>query len=290
MSDWLGRALAAVTGASCSDPQIQELARLLELSFEEARAIPTDPRLSYRPFTVRKRGGGRRAIVAPSGRLKLLQRRLLRRYLARFPVHDAATAFRPGASIAVHARRHLGQALVLTVDLADFFPATAARRVRGWFREQGWQGAALESLMRLCVYHGGLPQGAPTSPALSNLVNWPLDVQLTELAVRHGAWYSRYCDDLAFSWGVESEPLAFRIQAEECLRRFGYSIQDRKGWRLQRAEQQPEITGLVLDGRRLRLSQRIINRLRQVRSRWRFGDAASEAQRQGYRGLRNMLK
>lgn len=176
-----------------------------------------------RPLTIRKRGGGKRHLVAPSNPLKTLQRRLLHRYLDQQPIHDAATAFRPGSSIATHARRHLGQAIVLTVALTDFFPSTAAHRVRRLFSHLGWQGQSLQLLMRLCVYRGGLPQGAPTSPALSNLVNRPLDEQLSERAAMCGARYSRYCDHLAFSWGTESEPLVFRRQLEDTLGRFGYA-------------------------------------------------------------------
>jgi hypothetical protein len=289
MNPLLKRLLAGIRPTPAATPQLQELAAILGVSWEEARAIPHDPLLSYRPFTVRKRGGGRRRIVAPSGRLKLLQRRLLHQYLAKQPVHYAAMAFRPGCSIATHARQHLGQAMVLTVDLTDFFPATAAWRVRAWFRDFGWRDEALESLLRLCVYRGGLPQGAPTSPALSNLVNYPLDCRLAELAIHHGGRYSRYCDDLAFSWSAGAEPLAFRLEVEERLTQFGYQIQVQKGWRLQRAEERPEITGLVLAGRRLRLSERILARWRRTRSRSRR-DAKSAAQLQGYAGLGKMLK
>lgn len=290
MNETLARILSTFTCSFDTDAQISQLAELLELSTEEALHVPCDPRLSYQPFTVRKRGGGRRSIVAPSGRLKLLQRRLLRQYLALQPVHDAATAFRPGRSVATHAERHLGQAIVLTVDLADFFPSTAARRLRQWFREAGWNDPALRILMRLCVYRGGLPQGAPTSPALSNLVNVELDARLSELASLHGARYSRYCDDLAFSCGTVDEPPAFRRQVEDILGRAAYRIQPAKGWRLQHAEHRPQITGIVLDGSRLRWSQRILGRFRRLKSSWFTCDATVSQQIQGYIGLRKMLR
>lgn len=273
-----------------ADSGLQALASILEVPLEELARARSDPRLCYRPFTVRKRDGGRRQIVAPSSPLKFLQRRLLRRYLAKQPIHRAAMAFRPYHSIATHARFHLGQAIVLTVDLADFFPATAAWRVRRWFGQQGWHGDSLEVLMRLCVYRGGLPQGAPTSPALSNLVNRRLDEKLAELAAIHSARYSRYCDDLAFSWGTPAEPLGFRRQVEDRLARFGYRIQPSKTWRLQSAGERPEITGLELAGRRLRLSERILKRIHLLKRRRHDGDAHLRAQLQGYRGFRRMLK
>jgi hypothetical protein len=179
---------------------------------------------------------------------------------------------------------------VLTVDLEDFFPSTATCRLRSWFREQDWGDQSLAILMRLCVYRGGLPQGAPTSPALSNLVNLPLDAELSELAARNGGRYSRYCDDLAFSWSSESEPPMFRPQVEECLRRFGYAIQARKGWRLQHADERPELTGLVLDGRRLRLSERILRRWRRAKSARPPSDPTTSACLAGYAGIQKMIK
>ncbi|HZN36618.1 MAG TPA: reverse transcriptase family protein [Pirellulaceae bacterium] len=275
---------------SRADAGLQRLAAILSVPAAELAAVPGNPRLCYRQFEIRKRSGRIRQIAAPSGALKLHQRRLLKQYLSQQYVHAAATAFRSGSSIATHARRHLGQQIVLTVDLADFFPATAARRVRRWFREQGWEGAALDVLMRLTVYRGGLPQGAPTSPALSNLVNRSLDEELSELAGQSGGRYSRYCDDLAFSFRTEAEPMTLRPQVEACLARHGYEVQAEKGWRLQAAAEHPEITGLVLAGRRLRLADHILRRIQALRTRW-FGLSANDRQRlAGYRGLAKMIK
>lgn len=269
-------------------PDMQRLACMLEVSSEELRLLWDDRRYGYQRFSIRKRSGGRRRIAAPSDRLKRLQRRLLHTYLGAQPVHDAATAFRPGGSIATHARRHLGQAIVLTVDLVDFFEATSAQRVRRWFRDGGWDHETTRILTRMCVYRGGLPQGAPTSPALSNLVNRKLDEQLHELAAWHGARYSRYCDDLAFSWANNSMPPTFHHQVEDRLGQFGYRVQPEKGWRLQRSADRPEITGVILDGRKLRLPERILRRWRELRRGWRISDARRQ-QLAGYRGLIKML-
>ena len=290
MNDTLARFISPLFSWSDGDQGMRRLASLLDVSIDDLRASRTDPRFAYRPFTIRKRGGGRRQIAAPSSPLKRMQRRLLRQYLAEEPVHQAAKAFRRGGSIADHARSHLGQALVLTVDLADFFPSTAARRVHHWFRDRGWDGETLEILMRLSVYRGGLPQGAPTSPALSNLVNRPLDERLSELAGHHGARYSRYSDDLAFSWGIPVEPPLFRCQVESILASYAYRIQPEKDWRLQQGNQRPEITGVVLAGHRLRLPERIRRRIRSLRSRW-FGTSESDRQKlAGYAGFRKMLR
>ncbi len=270
--------------------QLATLAQFLNISPEDVQSIPNNPRLSYRHFTIPKRNGRRRRIVAPSDPLKKLQRQLLSSYLAAQEVHWTAMAFRRGYSTASHARHHLGQAVVLTVDLADFFTATSANRVRRWFRKLDWQGRALDVLMRICVYRASLPQGAPTSPALSNLVNLPLDRRLSELAAHSGGRYSRYCDDIAFSWGSDIEPAVFRPQVEDCLQRFGYQVQHGKGWRKQRAADRPELTGLVIHGHRLRLPDSILRRVRHLKSSWRRKTKREKEQLAGYEGLWKSLR
>ncbi|HKZ69760.1 MAG TPA: reverse transcriptase family protein, partial [Anaerolineales bacterium] len=172
--------------------QEYRLARHLGLSTRELADVRLGPRYHYRPFKIQKPDGRERRILAPSPALKKLHRQLLTNYLSTRPIHPAAAAFFPGASIAGNARRHTGQALIATVDLADFFETTSANRVRAFFVKDGWRGESLSTLMRVCVYRGGLPQGAPTSPCLSNLVNVELDDAVSEIARRAGARYTRY--------------------------------------------------------------------------------------------------
>jgi hypothetical protein len=209
------------------------------------------PRFHYRPFSIAKPDGRERRLLAPSPALKTLQRRLLDHYLAQIPVHACAMAFRPGSSIVHNARAHARQRLIATVDVRDFFESTCAARVRAFFVRQGWSGEELQTLLRLCVYRNGLPQGAPTSPCLSNLVNVPLDERLGRLAQQTGAVYTRYGDDLTFSWNCDGMPSGFPCAVEDALHAAGYEIQRRKGWQVARIRDRPCVTGLVLtaDGR-----------------------------------------
>ena len=268
--------------------QLERWSDILQLSRRELAEIVDDPRLSYRSYSIRKRQGARRQIDEPSGALKQLQRRLLRGYLSRLPVSSAATAFRPGISIASHARRHAGQQIVVTVDLADFFPSITSRALRRWFAQQGWHGLVLRVLMRLTAYRGSLPQGAPTSPALSNLINLQLDRDLTEMATLTRGHYSRYCDDLAFSWATDREPAGWRNQVEERLRREGYTINRQKGWRLQTAADHPELTGIAIHGFRLKPNRE--NAAKIWRLRWKAKSEHEWQKWQGYRGFLNMLR
>src|SRR5262249_24989209 len=147
-----------------------------------------------------------------------------------------------------NARAHAQSRLIATVDLRDFFESTRAARVRRCFIEQGWRNESLQVLMRLCVFRDGLPQGAPTSPCLSNLANVRLDERLQLLARWSGAIYTRYGDDLTFSWTSDRIPRGFTVAVEDALGAAGYEIQPRKGWRVSSIRDRPVVTGWVLAG------------------------------------------
>lgn len=264
-----------------------QLASLLRVGTNELKQIRLGPRYHYRPFTIQKPDGRERRILAPSPALKQLQHNFLRGYLAKQPRHPAATAFYRGASILHNAQMHAGQALVATLDIKDFFETTHAGRVRAWFLRQGWKGELLAVLMRLCVYRNGLPQGAPTSPALSNLVNFDLDLAFEKLAERAAARYTRYGDDLTFSWAEPVLPAYFESGVREVLFRFGYAAQPLKDWRVQGLAEAPQVTGLVLspDGK-VRWPWAIHWRIWQLRLRWWWDrDPVTLTQLHGYESL-----
>jgi RNA-directed DNA polymerase len=271
--------------------QAQRLATILQVDGGELASIRMGPRFHYRPFTATKPDGSERRLLAPSPALKKLQRLLLDNYLANIAVHASATAFQAGSSIVHNARAHGHQQLIATVDLRDFFESTGAARVRTVFVKQGWRDDELRTLMRLCVFRNGLPQGAPTSPCLSNLVNLSLDERLARLARRAGAIYTRYGDDLTFSWGCEHMPGGFQHAVEDVLHAAGYEIQPRKGWRLTSIRDRPAVTGVVLLGEgRLRIPWALRWRIWCLWLKsWWSADPAVLARLHGYRGYARMV-
>ncbi len=195
------------------------------------RADRDEPLRNYRYRWVAKASGSLRLIEAPKPRLKQLQRTILDAILLPIPPHDAAHGFRPGRSVTTFVAPHVGQAIVLKIDLRDFFVSITSARVIAIYLTAGYPEPVARLLTGLCtntvpvsvwnpleteadlarsssiwrarrqyrVPH--LPQGAPTSPALANLAAYRLDARLTGLARTAEAVYTRYADDLVFSGG-----------------------------------------------------------------------------------------
>lgn len=242
-------------------PDAAALARLLDLDsaelawFADVRGLERtvdEPLRHYRWHAVERRGG-LRLLAEPKPRLKEAQRRLLRHVLAPVPVHDAAHGCVPGRSVRTATAPHAGNAVVLGMDLEAFFASVTAPRV--WGLLQGTAGltepvahlvtalvttTAPASVWRALPVPAGvearerhrrlgerlaaphLPQGAPTSPALANLVCFRLDRRLAGLAATFGARYTRYVDDLTFSGdrrvGDRLATLVAEVAAEEGFR------------------------------------------------------------------------
>jgi retron-type reverse transcriptase len=267
---------------------VEELARRLQLTPEELYAF----RAAYREVSIPKRSGGSRRLCIPEKSLKALQRRILRRLLGRLKAHPAATGFERGRSIVTHARRHVGQAVLVRLDVKDFFPSTAEGRLRRYFRKIGWNRPAARLLTRFCTYRGGLPQGAPTSPRLSNLVNYRLDARLAGMARKFGVSYSRYADDITFSFPTDKRKLirymmrfAARVAWAE-----GYRLHGRKKLHIRRQHQQQRVTGLVVN-QRVQLPRRRRRWLRAIEHHLRTGRPAtlSQSQFDGWRALERMI-
>ena len=266
---------------------VDELARRLGWNAVDLAAVQP----GYRECTVPKRSGGTRRLSVPEDRLKALQRQILRRLLKRLKVHPAATGFEPGQSIVTHARRHVGLAVVVRLDVRDFFPSTSAGRVHAYFRKIGWNRPAAHLLTRLCTHQGGLPQGAPTSPRLSNLVNYRLDCRLTAMARKLEVGYSRYADDITLSFPTDNrKQIRYMIRfVQRVVRAEGYRLHGKK-LHIRRQHQQQRVTGLVVN-QAVNLPRDVRRRLRAIEHRLRVGLPATLTPEQlaGWHALQSMI-
>lgn len=219
----------------------------------------------YSRFAVPKKRGGTRIISSPKARLRRAQSWLLETVLAPLPVHEAAAAFRPGLSVVDNAARHTGRAVVARIDLKDFFPSITLPRVRRLFREFGYSGgvATLLALLateapRAAVLLDGhprfvalgersLPQGACTSPALTNLLCRRLDARLDGAAGALSFRYSRYADDLVFSHAEAGAPVGILLAlARRIISDVGFVVNEEKTSVL-RPQHRQVVTGLVVN-------------------------------------------
>ena len=156
----------------------------------------------YVQFEIPKRlRGGKRQISAPIAPLKEIQRRLNFVLQAVYEPKPSIHGFTIARSIVTNARFHVQKPVVFNLDLEDFFPSINFGRVRGMFmaRPYNCDPAVATVLAQICCWKNELPQGAPTSPVVSNMLCARLDDELQRLAREQGWVYTRYADDLTFS-------------------------------------------------------------------------------------------
>lgn len=245
-----------------------QIAQALGITVSELRFLAFSRTTStvshYVRFDIPKKTGGMRRISAPMPRLKAAQHWVLANILDKVPLHDAAHGFRKQRSIVTNARPHVGAEVVLNVDLKDFFPTLAFNRIRGMFRGLGYGEAAatifalltsepeVEELLldgqTFFVASGvrRLPQGAPTSPAITNIVCRRMDARLRGAATKLGFTYTRYADDLTFSGPSTSDAGAMLHQLRFITGAEGF-VEHPTKTRVLRKGRRQEVTGVVVN-------------------------------------------
>lgn len=251
----------------------KDLAEALGLSVGELRWLSyhreAATRIHYHRFTIPKRDGSERAIWAPLPKLKAAQHWILDNILGNLLVHGDAHGFVPGRSILSNAQAHTNAKLVVKLDLENFFPTITLQRVKGVFRKAGFRERVATLLALLCtespreiVSDEGqkyfialgsrcLPQGAPTSPAITNALCLRMDRRLSGLAAKFGYRYTRYADDLTFSLENTSKQKAqlgnLLRAVKDIVVEEGFAINTKKTRILRKGSRQ-KVTGLVVNG------------------------------------------
>lgn len=246
-----------------------DVAKALDLNVPKLRWLcfhsEAAQKVHYTAFEIPKRSGGTRLIAAPRPTLAKAQAWVLHNILEKLPTEENAHGFVKGRSTLTNAQAHLGRDVVVNIDLKDFFPSIAFPRVRGVFKRLGYSPAVSTVLALLCTeaprrkveYDGhvyyvavgprALPQGACTSPALSNQVSRRLDKRLRSRCRKAGWTYTRYADDLSFSAAVK-RPAAAALQAmvRHVAKEEGMAVNPKKGRVLVKAGRQ-QVTGIVVN-------------------------------------------
>lgn len=264
----------------------KDVAELLGLDIRTLRwlAFHADvtQRTHYVRFTIKKRSGGERQLWAPHRKLKAVQRQILKKLLEPLDPGPAAHGFIKGRSTVTNAAAHVARHDLINLDVSNFFPTVNWRRVRGLWKSFGYSPAVAtllallttEAERTLVEYDGQkywvalgercLPQGAPTSPALSNLVSRRLDRRLLGLANKRGWRYTRYADDLTFSAIEKKRPdIPWMIrQTQSILAAEGFLLHPSKV-RVQRKGRRQTVTGVVVN-EKLSVPRDEVRRLRAI--------------------------
>ncbi len=240
------------------------IGRLRWLAFHSEAATVSH----YIRFTIPKRSGGARTLSTPHRTLAQAQRWIFSQIVSKLPVEAPAHGFIAGRSILTNAREHANRAIVVNLDLEEFFPSIGFPRVRSVFKRAGYSPAVATILALLCTecprrvmeYDGvkyfaatgprGLPQGACTSPGLSNQVARRLDRRLGGIAGKLSISYTRYADDLTFSGDGELEGRVGYLMARvrHIAEDEGFAVNEGKSRVLRRNSAQV-VTGLVVNSR-----------------------------------------
>ncbi len=239
----------------------EDVAAMLEVTYSDLiywiYRTPVDRR--YTCFTVKKKSGGARGISAPTENTKILQQKLNQVfqvvYIPKYSVHG----FVSRRSVRTNAERHVQRRYIFNADLRDFFPTINFGRVRGMLMGKPYNRPARVAtvLAHLCCHNGTLPQGAPTSPVVSNMICARMDSQLQKLASTQRCSYTRYADDMTFSTSRRDFPAPIAVinslNQIEPGREFasivtgnGFCIHPEKLW-LRRRDRRQEVTGVTVN-------------------------------------------
>jgi RNA-directed DNA polymerase len=266
------------TPADLAKAMAMEIPRLRWLAFHSEATQVTH----YVRFSIAKKSGGTRELAAPHRDMAAVQMWIKLNILDRIPLHDAAHGFVAGRSTMSNAVPHVRQEVVVNADLKDFFPTITFPRVKGIFQELGFSPAVATILALICTecprqrvtYAGrelhvatgprALPQGACTSPVLSNLAARALDRRLTGLSKKLGWNYTRYADDITFS--ANGEPTQKTAWVLARLRHIAqeenFTVNEKKT-RIQRPNTQQSVTGIVVN-KRPNIPRDVLRRVRAI--------------------------
>lgn len=276
---------------------LNHLSERTEVDYRELRGLVNRSNHdAYEKFSIRKRSGGRRFIHVPTPKLMHVQRWLNEYILKNIPAHTSSHAFTTGSSIQKCALKHCGAKWLIKLDITDFFESVSEIQVFRLFKELGYQPLVAFELARLCTaptlsfsprirykqWHswqqnevipeydqkllGYLPQGAATSPLISNLVMRECDEQLSFIAKKYALTYTRYSDDMSFSTRLKSFDRANAknvvYEVYKILSEAGYRPQYRKT-KIVPPSSKKIILGLNVDGAEPRLQKEYKDKIKQ---------------------------
>lgn len=253
----------------------KDVAELLGINDDQLRYLlyKKRPERCYTEYCIPKKRGGYRTINVPESKLRNLQRKLLVILEDVYKAKPAAYGFIKTKGHIANACNHCGKRLILNLDLKDFFDQIHFGRVRGMFKAEPYMIGDQASLVlaQIVCCKGKLPQGAPTSPIISNMICRSLDTQLTGLAKKHHLVYTRYADDITFSTYkaafpkevafYENDTVIIGTELKGIIAHNSFKINEEKVFIRNRNKRQ-EVTGIIVNNKSINVSREYLRALR----------------------------
>lgn len=216
----------------------------------------------YRNTFIPKHDGSKRKLSVPDLILKRVQRSIADNILADYPISSYAMAYTKGSSVQKNAALHVGKQKILKLDIEKFFDNILYARVKDVvFREDKFSEPIRILLTMLCYYKESLPQGAPTSPAITNIIMYDFDEKIGKYCEENNISYTRYCDDMTFSGNGEFDEKAVIFVVKDELRKLGLFLKSRKTAVIPSTKRQT-VTGIVVN-EKIGLTKEYKNKIRQ---------------------------
>jgi len=225
--------------------ELSSLERDIGINAKTLYAVSNNIGKHYHKAKLPKKNGGYRNLSVPDEVLKSIQKRITEVLLIHMPVSCYAKAYRFGSSTLHNARHHVGKQVVLKLDILHFFDSIRYSAVKDKvFPEEVYAEPLRILLTMLCYYKDALPQGAPSSPAITNIILYEFDESIGQWCRERNIAYTRYCDDMTFSGEFDPAEVTRFVRLE--LKKLGFLLNEQKT-RVQRTGQQQTVTGIVVN-------------------------------------------
>lgn len=239
------------------------LSNILGIKWSKFKYIINNSEEMYYDFFISKKAGGKRKISMPNKELLTIQKRIQEKILNNIQIHQNAYGFVKCKSIKENAQIHLNKEMLLNIDLKDFFPSINRGRVFYIFKNLcNYDNDVSYCLTNLTTYKNCIPQGAPTSPTLSNIVAFMMDIRLTKIAERFNINYTRYADDITFSGKKENINDSLLKIVKQIIEDCGFRLNEQKT-RFASSATRQEVTGLIVNNEEISVPNNYVKEIRQ---------------------------
>ena len=199
----------------------------------------------YHTVCIPKSDGSQRKLSVPDLILKSVQKSIADHLLIQYPISKYAKAYKVGSSVQKNARPHVGKKKVLKLDIEGFFDHIWYSQVKDKvFNQEKYSEPIRVLLTMLCYYKDSLPQGAPTSPAITNIIMYDFDETVGAFCNEKSIAYTRYCDDMTFSGDFDEKEVISFVKNE--LSKLGLHLKNRKTSVIPATKRQ-RVTGIVVN-------------------------------------------